>query len=483
MPPTRIGPYRILKPLGEGGMGVVYEALHDSIERRVALKVLHPEYARNPDAVTRFFNEARAVNRIEHPNIVQISEFGQADDGAAYLVMEFLRGETLDQRLERLVAKGRRMQLAEVVQIGVQLADALAAAHEKGIVHRDLKPCNVMLVPDTLSPSGERVKLLDFGIAKLTQGAGGKATKTNALMGTPQYMSPEQCRGAGGVDDRTDVYALGVILYELLAGRPPFVAEEPIAYLAMHNSQPPPPLADRAPQTPEKIRKLVHRLLEKDKAARPPMREVRATLLQLLSKLSGPSRAATDSSETIPRVMVASSSPPSTLGGSLGQTVRSLPIRRKAAVAVAVAAVFVAGALTRVVLRKPASVEPAAAIRSVPSPGTQAPLGEAVDLADHAIAPPSPARAVTPPATSVLPTSSKIAKPSNKVSVGASSAGRPPAASPQTGNSPTSSEDNLNRHPSASESQSPSRQRPYAPAPRSESKRPASSSSPRRFVD
>lgn len=333
-------------------MGAVYEALHESIERRVALKVLHPEHARNPEAVSRFFNEARAVNRIEHPNIVQVSEFGQADDGSAYLVMEYLRGETLSARLDALATARQCMRPVEAVQIATQLADALAAAHEKEIVHRDLKPGNVMLLPEVLSSGGERVKLLDFGIAKLMQGGGGKATNTHAVMGTPQYMSPEQCKGAGGVDDRTDVYALGVMLYEMLAGQPPFVAENALGYVAQHVYKEPPPLASLALTAPPELPKLVHRLLSKDKGVRPAMREVRTELMQMLATLSGSTAATRVATERRPLAGMASSGPPSTLGNSQGQALPSQPGRRKAIHAAALLGLLgIAGGAGHVLLR------------------------------------------------------------------------------------------------------------------------------------
>lgn len=283
MPPSQIGPYRIVRLLGEGGMGAVYEAIQEPIGRRVALKVLLPQHAQNPDVLARFFNEARAVNLIEHPSIVQVSDYGQAQDGTAYLVMEYLRGQPLSSRLERLHTAGQRIPVAEAVRIAAELADALNAAHVKGIVHRDLKPANVMLVLDPAVPAGERAKVLDFGIAKLAQGQA-KGTGTNVVMGTPQYMSPEQCRGAGGVDDKTDVYALGVMLYEMLAGRTPFVAENLIDYLAQHSFQEPPPLQEWAPHAPSELVAFVHSLLIKDKLARPSMSEVSAKLTLWLSR-------------------------------------------------------------------------------------------------------------------------------------------------------------------------------------------------------
>lgn len=338
MVPSWIGPYRVIRLLGEGGMGSVYEGVHTDIERRVALKVLHPEFVRDPEVVQRFFNEARAVNRIEHPNIVQISEFGQAQDGSAYLVMEFLRGQTLSARLAALGATKERMPASIAVHLACQLADALAAAHSKGIIHRDLKPANIMLTDDSLAPGGVRVKLLDFGIAKLLHGpgGGGKVTKTGAVMGTPQYMSPEQCRGASAVDAKTDVYALGVILFEMLAGRPPFIADDVVGYVGQHVFVAPPPLESVAPDVTAGLSSLVHMLLAKDKDVRPAMHEVKTSLeclglglghVSKLAGLTGPSSQAEPSKN------------PSTLGASLGQTVRSKPVR----LWVLVAGVFVCG--------------------------------------------------------------------------------------------------------------------------------------------
>ncbi len=282
--PTQIGPYRIVRLLGEGGMGQVFEAIHDEIERRAAIKVLSGQYAQDREATKRLFNEARAVNRIEHPNIVQISEYGHTTDGRAYLVMEFLRGESLGHRLDRLAAKRERISLAEVLHIAWQTADALAAAHGKGIVHRDIKPDNLMLVPDPVAPGGERVKVLDFGIARLA-GAGGRATATHAVMGTPLYMSPEQCRGAGEIDERTDVYSLGVVFYEMIAGRPPFISEGGGELIGSHLFREPPQLDTLVPQVPPSLAALIHRLLVKDKEKRPRARQMAAEIERLQSLL------------------------------------------------------------------------------------------------------------------------------------------------------------------------------------------------------
>lgn len=263
--PEQVGPYRIVKQLGQGGMGVVYEAVNEGIGRRVAVKVLRSEYAHNSEVAHRFFNEARAANLIEHPALVQISEFGVLPDGATYLVMELLKGENLASRLRSVGA----LPLPYVLRIGCQLAEVLCAAHQKNIIHRDLKPENVMLVPDSAVAGGERVKLLDFGIAKLAE-AGAHKTATSALMGTPKYMSPEQARGAGQVDEKTDVYALGVMLFELLSGRPPFEGQAG-ELIAQHLYTTPPDLAALVPSLPPGVGQLCRRLLEKDRLMRPTM--------------------------------------------------------------------------------------------------------------------------------------------------------------------------------------------------------------------
>lgn len=264
MPPSSIGPYRIVRQLGEGGMGVVYEAVNEAIERRVAIKVLHREYAQDPATASRFFDEARAVNRIEHPSLVQISDYGQTPDGMAYLVMEFLRGESLGQRLDRTRAAGKRLAPGEVARIAWQTADALRAAHEKNVVHRDLKPDNLMLVRDPIAPGGERVKVLDFGIAKL-MATKAKRTATNAVMGTPLYMSPEQCRG-DILDARSDIYSLGVIAYQMLSGRTPFEGDYKVV-MAGHKELPPPRLVAKGVR--KKMRWAIESALSKDPEKRP----------------------------------------------------------------------------------------------------------------------------------------------------------------------------------------------------------------------
>src|SRR5215468_8018569 len=243
-----LGSFRVLKQIGTGGMGVVYFAQHQLIGRRAAVKVLMPEFSRDANMVHRFFNEARSTAMIQHPGLVDIFDFGFHQSGAAYLIMEYLEGETLGARHER----ERRMPVWLVDAIMRQVASAVGAAHASGVIHRDLKPDNIFLVPDRNAPAHMRAKVLDFGVAKLNSAAGGPSphTRTGSMLGTPLYMSPEQCRGAGHVDHRTDIYSIGCIIFELLLGRPVFVCQGLGELLAAHQKLSPPSLASMDPSIP-----------------------------------------------------------------------------------------------------------------------------------------------------------------------------------------------------------------------------------------
>lgn len=259
-----INNYEVVSLLGEGGMGTVYLALHPIMGRKAAVKVLKPELARDESLVMRFFNEARAANAIRHPNIIDIIDVGMLpDDNVPYMLMEFLEGESLATRLER----SRPLPVDMAVEIAFQTASALAAAHSKGIVHRDLKPDNLFLVPDEMVTNGERVKVLDFGIAKLRDDMRGSSmkTRTGAIMGTAAYMSPEQCQGLiEKLDHRTDVYALGIILYEMLCGAPPFISEGFGDIIIMHVMRPPEPPETKNPLIPGDVSAAILRALAKD---------------------------------------------------------------------------------------------------------------------------------------------------------------------------------------------------------------------------
>jgi len=276
-----LGSYRIIDTLGEGGMGVVYVAEHELIGRKAAVKRLLPEYSNNKNIVERFFNEARAAAMIKHPGIVQIFDFGYAEDGSAYIVMEYLEGEGLTSKI-----KGYgRMPADDVYHLSRQVADALAAAHTSGIIHRDLKPDNIHVVPDPQVPGGERIKVLDFGIAKLLGNTPATAkTRTGAMMGSPMYMSPEQCRGAGEVDLRADIYSLGCVMYHMATGRPPFDAEGVGEIIGKHIYEAPAPPRTFAPDIPDALQAIILRTLEKAPEARHPTMEA---LVQAIDDATG----------------------------------------------------------------------------------------------------------------------------------------------------------------------------------------------------
>ena len=287
-----IGNYKVVRRIGAGGMGEVYEAVHQQIGTRAAIKVLLPTHSQDAEMLNRFFNEARAVNIVGHPGLVRIFECGRLPDGAAYIVMEYLEGESLRARLRRV---GGRLDGSSLL-IARQIANALAATHAKKIIHRDLKPDNLMLVPDSDMPTGERIKILDFGIAKLAADAAGESadgnlvddggvvrTRTGLILGTPAYMAPEQCRGLGQVDEKADVYSLGVILFEMLSGRTPFKSPGFGEMAAMHMFMPPPDLQELVPGIRPDVAQLVARLLAKKAVERPPMSEVAAELDRLFA--------------------------------------------------------------------------------------------------------------------------------------------------------------------------------------------------------
>lgn len=267
LPDQTLGNYAVLEKLGEGGMGEVYLAEHTLIGKRAAIKVLRPEFSQNREVVQRFFNEAKATTSIDHPGILDIFDFGYGADGSAFIVMEYLQGETLGERIQR----HGRLPVSDAIRIVRQAASALSAAHHRGITHRDLKPPNVFLVRDPDVPGGERAKILDFGIAKLAKDntSAGVRTRTGAIIGTPTYMAPEQCRGATEVDQRADIYALGCILYEMLCGRPPFTAQGLGDLFAQHMFEAPPPPRSVDPSVPIAIEALILAMLAKDPSARP----------------------------------------------------------------------------------------------------------------------------------------------------------------------------------------------------------------------
>lgn len=282
MQPAQIGRYRIQRVLGSGGMGTVYEGVHETLGRRAAIKVLRAEYALDSDVVRRFLDEARASSQVEHPGIVQVYEFGEDPPGVPYLVMEFLKGESLAKRLAHV---DRQRDLPKLLRCLQRVAEALAWAHQVGVIHRDIKPENVFIVEEPSAPDGERPKVVDFGLAKLgPQQRTADPTHTGIPMGTPLFMPPEQWLDAKRADEKSDAYSFGVMLYEVLSGRLPFVASDAADLLERHLQDTPRSIRDWAPGLPSPLVELVHALLAKQREDRPTMKTVAATLLRIVSE-------------------------------------------------------------------------------------------------------------------------------------------------------------------------------------------------------
>lgn len=268
-PPTDLvgrkvaGRFEVKELLGAGGMGSVYLAIQEPVGRRIALKVLNDELNRDSESVSRFRREAKAASLLKNPHTVTLYDFGQDEDGLLFLAMELLEGETLSDRLKRV----DRLEWQNVLEFARQITESLSEAHQAGIVHRDLKPDNIFITHN--GSQRERLKVLDFGIARLLKSVEGteSLTQKGIIFGTPGYMSPEQAKGIE-VDSRADLYALGVILYELLSGSPPFTSESIVMLLSQHITEEPEPLHEREPSVPKPVSDLVMRLLEKEPDAR-----------------------------------------------------------------------------------------------------------------------------------------------------------------------------------------------------------------------
>ena len=433
-----VGSYKLLARLGVGGMGEVYLAEHKYIARRAAIKFLLPELSRSKEVVVRFFNEARAASLIQHPGIVEVLDCEVHDDGRAFIVMELLRGDNLRSYIER---NGKLDgDLPGALTICRQMVSALAAAHAQGIVHRDLKPDNVFLhVAAGRPPAEPIVKLLDFGIAKLQgEGEAANQTRTGQLLGTPLYMSPEQCRGARQVDSRTDIYSLGCIMFEIFCGRPPFVSPGLGDLMISHVTQRPPDPLEFAPGLPPAIRQVLLRCLEKEPGDRPTVSTLAATLISAgardVVRLKAPVQVAgpptpvapvrSPVEETVPESIASlappvsrpravelprpavtprPTPPPTTLGSVATEVVAELAARRRKKM-IGLGTLSLAGlaVIAVVALRRPApeALVPATAAHDKTPAGADEPAAQAPPAANTTQRPAPPPAA--PPATAAI---------------------------------------------------------------------------------
>jgi serine/threonine-protein kinase len=396
------GRYRIERRLGAGGMGAVYVGRQQAVDRAVAVKVLPAALGSDEEAVRRFLQEARASSALAHPNIVTIHDFGQTADGLLYLVMELVPGETLT----RVLARSGALPAARAAEIGRQILDALEEAHGRGIVHRDLKSDNVMVC--SRAGNADLVKVLDFGLARVAGSSSGM-TRTGAVLGTPSYMSPEQAHG-DRTDHRTDLYSLGVILYELLAGRLPFEAELPLAVLIKHMHEAPPPLEG----VPSVVAAVVLRALAKSPAERfASAAEMNAALAAAVGRpvaASGPP----DAADFATALTVPPSSPSISGLGFRGESVpppRREPQRLRA---LAAAVLLLAGA---------------AVAWQVFTSGEASPTAVAQPRAET---PPSEAPASAAPRSDALPPPPPAPAPRSEVAAAPASVQEPPRPAPAT---------------------------------------------------
>ena len=378
-----VGEYKIEVAIGRGGFGTVYRAVHPLIGKQVAIKVLARKYSSDPEVVSRFVAEARAVNQIRHRNIIDIFAFGALPDGRHYYVMEHLDGEPFDQYLRRIGP----LPLADALPILRAIARALDAAHAKGIAHRDLKPENIFLAHD--ADGATFPKLLDFGIAKLLQPEEDvrHRTGTGVPIGTPYYMSPEQCRGRD-VDHRTDVYSFGIVAYRVLAGALPFEGEDYVDLLFKQVNEEPVRPSSRNPALPPSVDAAIAWMMAKDRDRRP------ATVLEGVLALDPSEAHATPSIPPRPRSKPSITPPLATaatmLPDALAATTMSPPPRRRSLAWVGGGLVVVGGAVA-VILALQRSPEPDIA------PPPVSPVVAAAIVVDAA-PPPPPATPIDAPA-------------------------------------------------------------------------------------
>lgn len=346
-----LGRYEVLRRIGAGGMGTVYVGRQQTVNREVALKVLKRDLMESEPIRERFRREAAILAKLRHPNTVQLIDYGETPDGVAVMVMELLVGQPLSDRLKDMGP----MPILDVLTLGIEIARALAEAHEGGLVHRDLKPANIFLVEVAKQV---HAKVLDYGIARMLDEASTRLTSTGQVFGTPRYMSPEQALATAEIDSRSDLYSLALILYECLAGQPPFVAQTSLQYMSAHSTLAPPKLRERVQDAPVAFEALLDACLAKDPADRPQNADVVAEALTSIRRTiesgvaSAPVLVAGPKGDSAPATQAdAARSSPSTAFDATGPGVRGAMLSRHprlwafGAAFVAFSAVFVVGVL------------------------------------------------------------------------------------------------------------------------------------------
>ncbi len=440
------GKFRIERVLGQGGMGVVVSAQHLQLDDRVAIKFLLPDALSNGEVVARFAREARAAVKIKSEHVARVSDVGTLENGAPYMVMEYLDGQDLSVR----VKEGGPIAISDAVDFVLQACEALAEAHALGIIHRDLKPANMFLTRRT--DGSPCVKVLDFGISKITSpsnsGPDFGMTRTQSVMGSPLYMSPEQMASTKLVDQRTDIWAMGITLYELCAGRVPFNAETMPQLCAMILQEQAPPPRDYRPDLPADLQDVILRCIEKDKARRyQNVAELAAALVpfgsqhtarsaERISRVLGVSAA--DSSVTLSKP-TASSSAPANTQASWGTTGSKPKSKLPRVIVGAGVALVVLATIGMFVLKSPSAAAPESSAstesisQAAPTAAASEPPAPAIAATENAV-PPSPAPAASPSvSTSGAATLPKAVKPvavAKPKPAGAAAAAPAPAPKP-----------------------------------------------------
>jgi len=406
------GKYTVLGLLGAGGMGTVYRALQHSMERAVAIKLLRRALSEDITQVKRFLQEAKGLSGLNHPNVITLFDFGQTDEGELYLVMELLEGEPLSDILDR----SGRMETTRAVSIISQVLDALYAAHDHGVIHRDLKPDNIFVVKGA-GRMGEFVKVLDFGIAKMnTLGAEDSITRTGNVCGTPQYMSPEQAMG-DDVDARSDIYAVAIVLYEMLTGKPPFDGDTAMKVMLQQVNDMPPLLAEMSPpvHVPPQLETALRQGMAKEASERPTSgTQFKELLLDSISEgdtlpegAGAVEKYGATKEQLVKALAHTQGIPISAETGTLAQVAKEKPRSRAPWIVAGIAVVAALAIAVWAVLRppvadpgttKPLAEEPIAAVDTTPAP---APPVERAPVAKKA-QPAEPAPAPKPPTASVV---------------------------------------------------------------------------------